>query len=129
MADLEAGIGTLTRLSVSAVDATVVVVEPTIRSMDVGRRAVTVADEQRQGQVVVVANKVTDDDDRQRIAAAFGGRTLLVVPDDAAVDTADRLGVSPLDHEPNAPAVSALEGLAAVLGFPAGQLERPSPVG
>ena len=117
VADLEAGIGTLTRLASASVDATVVVVEPTLRSIDVARRAVAVADEQRQGRVVVVANKVGDDDDRARIEEAFAGRTLVVVPDDPAVDTADRLGVSPVDHEPGAPAVAALESLVEALGL------------
>ena len=117
VADLEAGIGTLTRLASASVDATVVVVEPTLRSIDVARRAVAVADEQRQGRVVVVANKVGDDDDRARIDEAFAGRTLVVVPDDPAVDTADRLGVSPVDHEPGAPAVAALESLVEALGL------------
>ena len=117
VADLEAGIGTLTRLASASVDATVVVVEPTLRSIDVARRAIAVADEQRQGRVVVVANKVSDDDDRARIDEAFTGRTLVVVPDDPAVDTADRLGVSPVDHEPGAPAVSALESLVDALGL------------
>ena len=117
VADLEAGIGTLTRLASASVDATVVVVEPTLRSIDVARRAVAVADEQRQGRVVVVANKVTDDDDRARIREAFGDRALVVVPDDPAVDAADRLGVSPVDHEPGAPAVAALESLVEALGL------------
>lgn len=117
VADLEAGIGTLTRLAGASVDATVVVVEPTLRSIDVARRAVAVADEQRQGRVVVVANKVSDDDDRARIGEAFAGRRMVVVPDDPAVDTADRLGVSPLDHEPGAPAVAALERLVDALGL------------
>ncbi len=117
VADLEAGIGTLTRLASASVDVTIVVVEPTLRSIDVARRAVAVADEQRQGRVVVVANKVGDDDDRARIHEAFAGRTLVVVPDDPAVDTADRLGVSPVDHEPGAPAVAALESLVDALGL------------
>lgn len=117
VADLEAGIGTLTRLADSSVDATVVVVEPTLRSIDVARRAVAVAEEQRQGRVVVVANKVADDQDRDRIDEAFGDRPLVVVPDDPAVDAADRLGVSPVDHEPHAPAVVALESLVEVLGL------------
>ena len=117
VADLEAGIGTLTRLASASVDATVVVVEPTLRSIDVARRAVAVADEQRQGRVVVVANKVSDDDDRTRIREAFGDRALVVVPDDPAVDAADRLGVSPVDHEPGAPAVAALESLVEALGL------------
>ena len=119
VADLEAGIGTLTRLASSSVDATVVVVEPTLRSIDVARRAVAVADEQRQGQVVVVANKVGDEDDRARIHEAFGDRLLVVVPEDPAIDTADRLGVSPVDHEPSAPAVAALESLIDALGLAA----------
>ena len=117
VADLEAGIGTLTRLASASVDATVVVVEPTLRSIDVARRAVAVADEQRQGRVVVVANKVGDDDDRARIDEAFAGRRMVVVPDDPAVDNADRLGVSPVDHEPGAPAVAALESLVEALGL------------
>lgn len=117
VADLEAGIGTLTRLADSSVDATVVVVEPTLRSIDVARRAVTVAEEQRQGRVVVVANKVADDQDRNRIDEAFGDRALVVIPDDPAIDAADRIGVSPVDHEPRAPAVVALESLVEVLGL------------
>lgn len=120
VADLEAGIGTLTRLARASVDATVVVVEPTLRSIDVARRAVAVADEQSQGQVVVVANKVGDDDDRSRIDEAFGGRVVVVVPEDPAVDAADRLGVSPVDHAPSAPAVAALERLVDVLDLDAG---------
>ena len=119
VADLEAGIGTLTRLDAAAVDATVVVVEPTLRSIDVARRAVAVADEQRQGRVVVVANKVSDGQDRARIEEAFGNRVLVVVPEDPAIDAADRLGVSPVDHEPSAPAVEALEGLIDALGLAA----------
>lgn len=119
VADLEAGIGTLTRLGSASVDATVVVVEPTLRSMDVAHRALAVADEQRQGRVVVVANKVAGDDDRARIEEAFGDRVVVVVPEDPAIDTADRLGVSPVDHKPQAPAVAALEGLVDALGLAA----------
>ena len=117
VADLEAGIGTLTRLAGASVDATVVVVEPTLRSIDVARRAIAVADEQRQGRVVVVANKVSDGQDRARIEDVFGDRTIVIVPDDPAIDTADRLGVSPVDHEPQAPAVTALESLVDALGL------------
>lgn len=108
VADLEAGIGTLTRLEDAAVDVTVVVVEPTPRSIDVGLRAVAVATERAQGQVIVVANKVTDEDDRARVRAAFDQFRILEVPDDDAIDMADRLGVSPLDHAPDCPAVRAL---------------------
>ena len=115
VADLEAGIGTLTRLSEAAVDVTVVVVEPTPRSIDVASRAVTVASEQGQGRLIVVANKVTDDDDRARIRDAFADLPIVEVPSDAAIDEADRLGLSPVDHAPGCPAVAALEELAALV--------------
>ena len=115
VADLEAGIGTLTRLEPEAVDATIVVVEPTLRSIDVARRAVAVADEKRQGRVVVVANKVVDEHDRARIFEAFSGRVVAVIPADPAIDQADRLGLSPVDHEPSSSAVTALESLVDLL--------------
>jgi CO dehydrogenase nickel-insertion accessory protein CooC1 len=115
VADLEAGIGTLSRLAEAAVDVTVIVVEPTPRSIDVARRAVAVAEEQHHGRVVLVANKLTDGDDRQRVRDAFPDVTMIEIPADPAVDEADRLGVSPVDHDPGSPAVTALEGLAAVI--------------
>lgn len=118
VADLEAGIGTLTRLEEARVDVTVVVVEPTPRSIDVAARALAVAAERRQGRVVAVANKVTGDDDRQRIADAMGDCEVVAVPLDAAVEEADRDGVSPLNRSPAAPAVVALEALADLIATP-----------
>lgn len=118
VADLEAGIGTLTRLEEARVDVTVVVVEPTPRSIDVAARALAVAAERRQGRVIAVANKVTGDADRQRIADAMGDCELVAVPLDAAVEEADRDGVSPLDHSPTAPAMVALESLADLIAPP-----------
>ena len=118
IADLEAGIGTLTRLEEARVDVTVVVVEPTPRSIDVAARALAVAAERRQGRVVAVANKVTGDDDRQRIADAMGDCEVVAVPLDAAVEEADRDGVSPLNRSPAAPAVVALEALADLIATP-----------
>lgn len=112
VADLEAGIGTLTRLDEGAVDATLVVVEPTPRSLDVARRAVAVAEDRGQGRIIVVANKVMGDDDRARVQAAFPDRDIVVVPADDAIEGADRLGVSPVDHAASSPAVGALAALA-----------------
>ena len=119
VADLEAGIGTLTRLEEARVDVTVIVVEPTPRSIDVAARAAAVAAERRQGRMIAVANKVTSDDDRQRVADALGACEVVAVPLDAAVEEADRDGVSPLDQSPGAPAVAALESLADLIAPPA----------
>jgi CO dehydrogenase maturation factor len=115
VADLEAGIGTLTRLDDNTVDVALVVVDATPKSLEVGRRAVEVARDKGVGRIVVVANRVRSPDDRSAIAAAFPGAELAEVPEDAAIVDADRQGTAPLDHHPRAPAVEALAALAGRL--------------
>lgn len=112
VADLEAGIGTLTRLPEASVDATLVIVEPTPRSIDVGQRAVLVASERQQGKITVVANKVEDGEDEARIRAAFGDHPVVTIPVDPVVIAADREGASPIDVDPQAPAVDAIGRIA-----------------
>lgn len=112
VADLEAGIGTLTRLPDGSVDVTLVIVEPTPRSIDVGQRAVLVAAERQQGEIVVVANKVADDEDDSRVRDAFADHQVVVVPADPVVTRADRQGVSPIDVDADTPAVAAIGSLA-----------------
>lgn len=115
VADLEAGIGTLTRLPEASVDTTLVIVEPTPRSIDVGQRAVLVATERQQGQITIVANKVADAEDEARVRAAFADHDIVVVPADPVVTAADRKGTSPMDVDADAPAVNAIAGLASML--------------
>ncbi len=112
VADLEAGIGTLTRLADGSVDVVVVVVQPTPKSLEVGSRAAALAHERQLGRLVVVANRVVTDDDEAMIRAAFSDEEVVVVPDDPGILAADREGRAPLDIAPDAPAVQALLGLA-----------------
>ncbi|MDQ3708857.1 MAG: hypothetical protein M3387_06055 [Actinomycetota bacterium] len=112
IADLEAGIGTLTRLGDGSVAAVVIVVEPTPRSIEVGTRAAALAREKSLGRVVVVANRLRGDADRDRLADVFRGYELVAVPDDPGIAAAERAGTAPLDTAPGAPAVQALVGLA-----------------
>lgn len=115
VADLEAGIGTLTRLS-DGIDTVVVVVEPTSKSIEVGRRAADFVREKSLGRLIVVANRLTgDDEDLDRIRAAFSGYHVVPIPDDPAVGEADRQGAAPLDRTPDAPAMRALVDLAGQL--------------
>ena len=111
VADLEAGLGTTLRLQPGAVDVALVVVEPTAKAIDVGRRAVEAAAE--RARVVVIANKVRSDDDRERIGNALSGHELVVIPEDAEIVRADRAGAAPLDAAPQSAAVRALVELAA----------------
>lgn len=112
IADLEAGMGTLTRLGDHKLDAIVVVVEPTAKALEAGRRIAGYAAEARLGRVVLVANRVRDDSDRERVADAFANTEFLTVPDDPAVRAADRQGQSPVDAAADSPAVKALTELA-----------------
>ena len=112
IADLEAGIGTLTRLSDQRVDAVLVVVEPTPKSIEVGIRAADLAREKTLGRVVVVASRIRDEDDLATVRKAFPDYEVAAIPDDPAIVRADRDGVAPLDAAPDAPAVRALVDLA-----------------
>ena len=108
IADLEAGLGTLSRLEAGPVDAVVVVVEPTAKSIEVATRAIDLAAEQQLGKVIVVVNRVSNEDDEAHVRSALGGREVIAVPDDPEVIAADRAGVGLLDAAPESPAVAAL---------------------
>jgi CO dehydrogenase maturation factor len=116
VADLEAGLGTLSRLGDNPVDAVVVVVEPTAKSIEVATRAIDLATEQNLGEVFVVANRVQRDEDVEQVRSALDGREVFAVPDDPAVVAADREGRGLLDAAPESPAVTALLELVDRLG-------------
>lgn len=63
----------------------------------------------------LVADRVRDEEDLERIRAAFPDMELVVVPEDPAVQQAEREGLAPLDAAPNAPAVHAIPGLVDVV--------------
>lgn len=113
VADFEAGIGTLTRMGDQPiVDVILVVVEPTVKSIEVGMRAVAIATDKSLGRVIVVANRIRDEEAKATIAGAFGGIETVLVPDDDAVAVAERDGVAPLDVAPDSAAVRVLVELA-----------------
>jgi CO dehydrogenase maturation factor len=112
VADLEAGLGTLTRMGETPIDVVLLIVEPSAKSVEVGRRAVALLQGRPIGRLIVVGNKVTGEEDAARLREAFAAHELVIVPDDPAVRDADRAGASPLDHAPGCPAVVALTALA-----------------
>lgn len=112
VADFEAGVGTLTRLSEQRVDTVLIVVEPTPKSLEVGTRAIDLAREKSVSRVIVIANRVRNDADIEIVRAAFPDCEIVPVPDDPKIVEADRKGVAPIDLAPDAPAVVALVALA-----------------
>ncbi len=108
VSDLEAGVGTLTRLQPGHVDVVLVVVEPSAKSIEVAGRAADIAS--RSARVVVVANRVRGEVDVETIRARLGDRDLVVVPEDSSITRADRDGVAPIDAaEPGAGVRSIIE--------------------
>lgn len=96
--DFEAGLGSYSRVGNEKLDVTIVVIEPTPRSIDVGLRALEHARSHHQGLVLVVANKVRNAHELEMITSAVGEASVTVVPFSEAVVSADRKGTSVFDE-------------------------------
>jgi CO dehydrogenase maturation factor len=115
VADLEAGVGTVSRLQATDIDVLVLVVEPYAKSLEVAKRALKIAREVGVPEVVLVASRVVDGDDVAEVRTALPALTLFTVPDDPEVLEADRAGLAPIDHAPESPAVAAIRDIAREL--------------
>lgn len=96
------------------VDLLAIVVEPTAKSLLTAARTHALATELGIADIALVANRVSNGDHAPvtELAAARGLDVLAQLPDDPAVRRADRAGVSPLDHDPQAPITAGLLALA-----------------
>ena len=109
--DLEAGVGTVSRMAPGNADIVLVVANPTAKALDVARRAVSIAED--KVEVIVLANRVRDHADLEAIKDALGhDRELIVIPEDDVIAAADRDGRAPIDLDPDSPGVRAIVALA-----------------
>ena len=117
IADMEAGIGILTRMDEGSFDLGVIVTDSSVKAIEVARRARDITVERKLGPVAFVANRARDATDVELIRAGLGVdlQALIVVPEDAQVMLADRDGVSPLDRAETSPAIEAIQRFAAQL--------------
>jgi CO dehydrogenase maturation factor len=99
--DMYAGVEHLGRATVDFVDAMIVVVEPTRRSLGTAAQIKRLAADIGLSRLWLVGNKVRDDDEVAFIEAETPGIPVLgVLPADLAVQEADRLGIPVYDHVP-----------------------------
>lgn len=99
--DMYAGVEHLGRATVDFVDAMIVVVEPTRRSLGTASQIKQLAKDIGLTRLWLVANKVRDEDEVTFVHSETPGIPVLgTLPADDRVQEADRKGVSVYDHVP-----------------------------
>lgn len=99
--DMYAGVEHLGRATTDFVDAMIIVVEPTRRSLGTAGQIKTLATDIGLSRLWLVGNKVRDDDEAAFLQAESPGIPVLgMIPADMGVQEADRLGVAVYDHVP-----------------------------
>jgi CO dehydrogenase maturation factor len=99
--DMYAGVEHLGRATVDFVDAMVVVVEPTRRSLGTAAQIKSLAADIGLQRLWLVGNKVRNDDERKFLEAETPDIPILgFLTADLAVQEADRLGIPVYDHVP-----------------------------
>lgn len=119
LADLEAGLGTLSRLEEGHVDYLLVMAEPSPKALEVARRAVDMAHERKLAHILVVANRIRNEADLEKVRQFFPGEEIQVVPEDRAIEDADKQAKAPVDAAAGSPGIQAYEALADRLIQPA----------
>lgn len=99
--DMYAGVEHLGRATVDFVDAMVVVVEPTRRSLGTARQIKKLANDIGLERLWIVGNKIRNEEEAEFITENSPGLPILGnLPADMAVQEADRLGIPVYEHVP-----------------------------
>jgi CO dehydrogenase maturation factor len=99
--DMYAGVEHLGRATVDFVDAMLIVVEPTRRSLGTAAQIKKLANDIGLKHLYLVGNKVRNDDEARFLETETPGLPILgYLPADLKVQEADRLGIPVYDHVP-----------------------------
>ncbi|MBS7619902.1 AAA family ATPase [Candidatus Bathyarchaeota archaeon] len=112
--DMEAGLEHLGRGTARRFDSMLVVLDPTIKSVDTLKRVVSLAKQIDIPEVLAVGNKIEDEKGRALIrdeAETLGIPVACYIPHDPAISSADLLGKAPLEYDEHSPAINALKSL------------------
>lgn len=116
--DMEAGLEPFSRATARSVDLLLVVMEPTLKSLDTAKKIATYARELGIGRTWGVLNKVFNDQevaDFSKLAGDFGVEIRVVIPYDPSVASAEKMGVPALDFCGDSPFVAAVERLCSTI--------------
>ena len=117
--DTEASPEHLSRGTAQDADGMLIVVEPYFKSLETGRRMAALAKDLGLERVAVVANKVRDERELDAVRQFVDRHDLElagVIPYDPAFQGAERAEQAPLDFDPDAPAIAAIDELARAWG-------------
>jgi CO dehydrogenase maturation factor len=99
--DMYAGVEHLGRATVDFVDAMLIVVEPTRRSLGTAAQIKKLANDIKLDRLYLVGNKVRNEEEAKFLEAETPGIPVLgYLPADMKVQEADRLGIPVYDHVP-----------------------------
>ncbi len=99
--DMYAGVEHLGRATVDFVDAMIIVVEPTRRSLGTAAQIKKLANDIGLQRLALVGNKVRNEDEANFLRQETPGIPVLgLLPADLGVQEADRLGIPVYDHVP-----------------------------
>lgn len=100
--DMYAGVEHLGRATVDFVDAMIVVVEPTRRSLGTASQIKKLANDIGLSRLLLVGNKIRSEDEKVFLNKESPGIPILgFMPADLSVQEADRLGIPVYDHVPS----------------------------
>jgi len=100
--DMYAGVEHLGRATVDFVDAMIIVVEPTRRSLGTAAQIKKLANDIHLTRLYLVGNKVRNDDEAKFLETESPDMPVLgFMPADLKVQEADRLGIPVYDHVPS----------------------------
>ncbi|CAN5664301.1 carbon monoxide dehydrogenase accessory protein CooC [soil metagenome] len=113
--DMEASLEHMRRGTIRHVDTLLIITEPYYRALESAGRLVRLAREMNIPNVLGVANKVRSKAEEEAIRSyldPLGVPLVAVIPMDDSVGQADLQGKALLDLYPDAPAVTAIQGLS-----------------
>ena len=122
--DTDATVEQFLRVATISADAILVVVEPYFTSLETGRRMTRLGKLQGYERIALIVNKVRNEGERavaQAFAEEHGLEVAGFVPHDLRLPDAEWAESAPLDFDPGAEAVAAIDELAGWLIEMAGQ--------
>ena len=113
--DTDATVEQFLRVATIRADAILVVVEPYFTSLETGRRMTRLGKLQGYERVALLANKVRSEQEGQAVhdfAGEHGLEVAGLVPYDLRLPDAEWAQSAPLDFDPDAPSIAAIDELA-----------------